>query len=191
MNTNKPGWLSLTLLLSALPVALVISLLMAHSQDQGTVFYAPDQRYSLQLPADWKAEVSKDGLGREQVVIFSGAPAGATLEIRSFPANSLTSASAIAEYDEAMYVRFRTGYVKGKLVPLPAWKPNVDVALLEYSLLQDGQPIAGQNYYLRFDERQSYLLRFTGAPQVMQALQAQVRTLVESFRLSPPPSLAS
>jgi hypothetical protein len=191
MHTNKPGWISLTLLLSALPLALVISLLTAHPQDRVTVFYAPDQRYSLQLPADWKAEVRKDGLGREQVIIFSGAPEGATLEIRAVPATSLTSASAIAEHDEAMYVRFRTGYVKGKLVTLPAWKPNVDVALLEYSMIQDGQPIAGQNYYLRFDERQSYLLRFTGTLQVMQAVQPQVRALVESFRLSPPLSFTS
>jgi hypothetical protein len=191
MKTDNPGWHSLTLLLSALPVALVISLLMARSQDVGSTFYAPDQRYSLQLPADWKAQITKDGLGREQVIIFSSVPERVTLEVRSFPAISLTSATAIAESEESMYVRFRTGYVKGKLVALPTWKPDIDVALLEYTVLQDGQSFLGQNYYLRFDQQQAYLLRFTGVPKVMEILQPQIRSVVESFRLLPPASLAS
>lgn len=191
MKTNSPGWLSLTLLLSALPVALVISLLMVRSQDDGATFYAPDQRYRLQLPAHWKSQITKDGLGREEVMIFSGAPEGTTLEVRSFPAISLTSATAIAEYDEAMYMRFRTGFVKGKLIALPAWKPDIDVALLEYTVLQDGQPLSGQNYYLRFDKQQAYLLRFMGVSQVMETLQPQIRSVVESFRLLPPASLAT
>lgn len=191
MKTDNAGWLSLALLLSALPIALVISLLMAQPQDSETTFSSPDQQYSLRLPAHWKAETAKDGLGREQVVFFSGSPEGARLEVRAFPATSWTSATALAEHDEAMYVRFRTGYVKGKLVVLPTWKPNTDVALLEYTFIQDGQPILGQNYYLRYADQPSYLLRFTGTPQVMQALQPQIRSLVESFRLLPPASLAT
>lgn len=195
MKTDNAGWFSLALLLSALPIALVIPLLMAHPQDSETTFSSPDQQYSLRLPADWKAETGKDGLGREQVVFFSGSPEGAKdgarLEVRAFPATSWTSATALAEHDEAMYVRFRTGYVKGKLVVLPAWKPNTDVALLEYSFIQDGQSILGQNYYLHYANQPSYLLRFTGTSQVMQVLQPQIRSLVESFRLLPPASPAT
>ena len=188
MKTDHPGWLSLVLLLSALPIAFVILLLMAHSQEPPTTFSSPDQQYSLQLPPGWSAETRKDSLGRERVVISSQA---ATLEVRVFPATSLTSATAIAEHDEAMYVRFRIGYMKERLVSLPAWKPDIDVAMLEYTFLQDGKSLLGQNYYLRFAGQQSYLLRFTGNPEEVQALQLQIRSLVESFQPLLPTRIAT
>jgi hypothetical protein len=160
-------------------------------QAEGTMFFSPDHKYSLRLPVNWEARRVKDGVAQEHVVIFSGPAQDIKLEVRHFPAAEVKTAYALATLEEAQYVRFQTGYVKGKLVSLPELKINAEVALLEYNFVQEGKPMLGRNYYLRLNQNQFYLLRFNGAAKALQALDSQVRKIVTSFRLLPPKSVPS
>ncbi len=170
----------------SMTIVCAATLTLAQAHKGGRIFHAPDQSYSLWLPAEWEAQTSKDGLGRDRVVIFYRTLDEVLLEIRHLAATSYRSAKEAAAHDEAHNVRFRKGYVKGSITKVKELRRDADVALNKYRYTQDGKPISGRNYYLRFANQRTYLLRFVGRPETVQSLQSQMHAMAQSFCLVSP-----
>lgn len=168
-------------LLIALAGWLALLPATARPQGEGEAFEDPDGVYSLKLPKNWIAVVSKDGLGRNEVnIVYRGVREDGALKIRRLDVESGTKAMDAAKRDEDQTLRFRPGYSRGAFENFAA---NYEAAMLTYDYTQAGRPKMGRTYYLKAGDTVVYVLWFTGNRPMLGPLRAQTDAIARSFKL--------
>lgn len=168
-------------LLTVLAGMLTLLPAAAMPQGEGEVFEDPDGVYTLKLPKNWIAVVSKDGLGRNEVnIVYKGIREDGALRIRRLDVEAGSKAMDAAKRDEDQTLRFRPGYSRGGFENFAA---NYDAALLTYDYTQAGRPKMGRTYYLKANGTTVYVLWFTGNRNTLGPLRAQTDAIARSFRV--------
>ncbi len=175
INRRLRFFLQLTLagLLALIPVT-------AWPQVEGEDFEDPDHNYTLKLPKNWSAIVSKNGAGRNEVnIVFRGVREEGALQIRTITVEPGTKVMEAAKRDEEQTLRFRPGYVKGAIENFAA---GYSGALVSYDYTLSGRPKMGRKYYLLVNETTVYALWFSGNRPTMGPLRAQTDLIARSFK---------
>lgn len=164
-----------------LPVLLVIMSVTVLPQGSGETFDDPDIEYTLKLPPKWTAVVSKDGLGRKDVIIVYGsAREDGALRIRRTEVEAGTTIEEAANREENQSLRFKPGYSKGAVENFAA---NYKAILISYDYTQAGRPKMGRTYYLLVNDTTLYAMHFTGNRSSLGPLRAHTDLLARSFKL--------
>jgi hypothetical protein len=153
------------------------------AQSPGEVFDDPDGKYSLKLPPGWLGIVNEDGLGRKDVNIVFKIRENGSLKVRRVetpPAGM--SIIDFAKKDEQDTLRFLPSYDMLSVEQFIVGAGRTG-ALVSYDYKTGGQPFTGREYYLRFDDKTIYILRFRGRHNILGTLRSHTDSIARSFRL--------
>lgn len=171
---------------SCLFVCLLLLLLAApavFAQTTPETFEDPEGKYVLTLPAGWLGIVTQDALGRKEINIVYKVRENGSLKIRRLESpDPKADVQALAEKDEEQTLRFLPDYDKLKVEKIPIGAPR-SAALVAYDYKNGGQPFTGRDYFVRFDEKTVYVLRFRGRRNILSTLRSHTDAITRSFKV--------
>lgn len=160
--------------------AFVLALALCSAAAAQTRTYADaDEGYALELPSPSWAVVQRRGVRGSTRFVYRDTGGECRLRVRrEFVDRGVTPAALAGE--EESELRFLPGYVENGLEPFDG---RLRGAVLAYEYSRGGRLMAGRTYYLQADGRTIYILRFTGARELLAQLRGETDAIARSFRL--------
>lgn len=144
------------------------------------VFSDENVEYTLELPnATWRATSRPDSVHQHVEFVYGDRMDG-YLRVRREVVEGEAKPDELARRDADLKLRYRPGYVGGKLDNFAGRLSGVTFG---YEYTESGKQMAGRIYYLRADGRTVYALHFTGLRDRLQRLRTQTDAIARSFRL--------
>lgn len=138
--------------------------------------------YTFRIPNDKWKEVPKGADVRASTELIYVDRLDGFLQIRktTMDGDSLTPLSDIIERETTQKLQFLSGYVAGKEETFAgALKGKV----LNYEFVQAGKNMSGRIYFLQFDKKTFYVLRFTGLRDKLKLLRVDTDIIARTFKL--------
>lgn len=147
---------------------------------QGQTFSDPNVEYTFDLPeATWKI-VSKPTSGSPNVEYAYGDRLDGHFEVRKLTINQGEVISDLIQRDQEQKLQFVPGYVAGK-------EENFAGALkgrvFNYEYTKSGKNMSGRFYYLRANDANVYVIRFTGLRDKLRVIRNQTDSIARTFEL--------
>jgi hypothetical protein len=140
-----------------------------------------NDEYTLELPSQaWKASPRSDGVHQHTEFINNGDRGDGYLRIRKDVLDPNTSLSEAARREADLKLRYLSGFVGGKEERFAGSLPGIVYA---YEYTSAGKPMAGRIYFLQADDRNLYLLHFTGRSERLLRIRNQTDAIARSFKL--------
>jgi hypothetical protein len=159
---------------------LCLALCASAAAAQARAYTDADEGYALELPSPSWAVVRRPGGGyRHTRFVYRGGGEGdCRLRVRRVMVDGGTTPAALAD-DEGQGLRFLPAFVETNVGPFDGRLRGTEYTY-EYS--DGGRLMAGRVYYLQADRRTIYVLRFTGARDLLAGLRAETDSIARSFR---------
>jgi opacity protein-like surface antigen len=162
-------------LLLTVALALCGAAAAARAQEPYT---SGNDEYALELPSQaWKAIPRSD---QHTEFINNGDRGDGYLRIRKDVLDPNTSLSAAARREADLKLRYLPGFVGGREERFTGQLSGIVYA---YEYTSAGKPMAGRIYFLRADDRNLYLLHFTGRSERLLRIRNQTDAIARSFKL--------
>jgi hypothetical protein len=162
-----------------LPVSVIaLALCSAAASAQTRTFTDAAEGYALELPSpSWGVVRRRDGFNRHTDFAYHGA-GDCRLHVHREMVDGGVATVALADEDEQR-LRLLPGYVENKREPFAG---RLSGTKLTYEYSDGGRLTAARTYYLQADKRTVYVLRFTGARELLATLRGEADSIARSFR---------
>ncbi|MDQ3179021.1 MAG: hypothetical protein M3Q33_00725 [Acidobacteriota bacterium] len=165
--------------LSFLFSVIVALLLTVSAFAQSETFSDANVEYTFDLPeAAWKLTVKPSMVSPNVEYVYNERSSG-HLEIRKLSVKSGTLLSETIR-DEEQKLQFLTGYVAGKEED---FKGSLNGKVFNYEFVRSGRNMSGRFYFLKANDTNIYILRFTGQRDKMRSLRNQTDSIARTFDL--------
>ncbi len=137
--------------------------------------------YTLELPsAAWRASPRSDGVHQHTDYTLNGDRGDGYLRVRKDVLEANTSLSDAARREADLKLRYLPGWVGGKE---ERFAGNLSGIVYAYEYTSAGKPMAGRIYFLKADDRNVYMLHFTGRSERLLRIRNQTDAIARSFKL--------
>jgi hypothetical protein len=145
-----------------------------------TTFKDDNVPYTFEIPeATWKMTVKPSATNPTVEYVYGDRTDG-HLEIRRIQTSANELLSELIEKEKEQKLQFLPGYVAGK-------EENFSGALsgkvFNFEFIRSGRNISGRFYYLRADEKNVYVLRFTGERDKLRLIRNQLDMIARTFKV--------
>jgi hypothetical protein len=166
--------------LLTIALALAAAAATAHAQEERPVTGGDDE-FILELPsAAWRPSARSDGAHQHTDYTLNGDRGDGYLRVRKDVLEAGLSLSEAARREADLKLRYIPGFVGGKEERFAGNLPGIVYA---YEYTSAGKPMAGRIYFLRADDRNVYLLHFTGRSERLLRIRNQTDAIARSFKL--------
>ena len=137
--------------------------------------------YTLELPSPaWKASPRSDGAHQHTDYTLNGDRGDGYLRVRKDVLEANMSLSEAARREADLKLRYLPGWVGGKE---ERFAGNLSGIVYAYEYTSAGKAMAGRIYFLKADDRNLYLLHFTGRSERLLRIRPQTYAIARSFKL--------
>ena len=159
--------------------AIIGLFLAAAAFAQSQTFTDANVEYTFDLPeAAWKQTV-KPSATVQNVEYVHGDRSNGHFEVRKVALKTGdTIANSIA--DEEQRLQFQPGFVAGKEENFDG---VFDGKIFNYEFVRSGKNMSGRFYFLKADDKNVYVLRFTGMRDKLRSLRNQTDSIARTFSL--------
>jgi hypothetical protein len=163
-----------------LTIALVLTAAAAALGQDGPYLGGTDE-YTLELPSPaWKANPRSDGVHQHTEYTLNGDRGDGYLRVRKDVLEANSSLSEAARREADLKLRYLPGWVGGKEERFAGTLSGIVYA---YEYTSAGKPMAGRIYFLKADDRNFYMLHFTGRSERLLRIRNQTDAIARSFKL--------
>ncbi len=160
--------------------ALVLLACGAAASAQEQPYTSETDEYALELPAEsWKSVPRADS-ERGLSEFVNGVRPDGYLRLRREVVEADTKLADFARLQSDTKLRFLPGFVGGKE---ERFAGNLTGIAYGYEYTSAGKPMAGRIYFLKADDRNLYLLHFTGRSERLLRIRNQTDAIARSFKL--------
>jgi hypothetical protein len=164
-----------------LTIALALFGAAAAARAQGGPYTGGDGEYTFELPsAAWKSSPRSDGAHQHTEYTLNGDRGDGYLRVRKDVLEPGTSLSEAARREADLKLRYLPGFVGGKE---ERFAGNLSGIIYAYEYTSAGKPMAGRVYFLKADDRNVYMLHFTGRSERLLRIRNQTDSIARSFKL--------
>ena len=162
------------------PLFVILSLFTALSTfAQNNTFSDANAEYSFDVPAaNWKMTAKPSALSPNVEYVYNDRRDG-HLEVRKLTLKSGTMLSDLIR-DEEEKLQFLKGFVAGKEEPFSG---NLKGTVFNYEYVSSGRNMSGRFYFLKADNSNIYVLRFTGLRDQLRSLRNQTDLIARTFEI--------
>ena len=172
--------LTIALALTGAAAAAAITSAAARAQEGGPVA-GGNGEYALELPSSaWRPSPRSDGAHQHTDYTLNGDRGDGYLRVRKDVVEPNTSLSEAARREADLKLRYLPGWVGGKEERFAGQLSGI---VYGYEYTSAGKPMAGRIYFLRADDRNVYLLHFTGRSERLLRIRNQTDAIARSFKL--------
>lgn len=146
---------------------------------QNQSFSDANAEYTFDLPdAAWKMTVKPSAISPNVEYVYNDRKDG-HLEVRKL---ALKSGSLISDLirDEEDKLQFLPGYVAGKEEQFAG---NLKGTVFNYEFVRAGRNMSGRFYFLKVDDSNVYVLRFTGERDKLRSIRNYTDSIARTFEL--------
>ncbi|MGI8884578.1 MAG: hypothetical protein ACR2IA_10090 [Pyrinomonadaceae bacterium] len=159
-------------------LSAVLGLFLAVSAfAQNQTFSDANAEYVFDLPENaWKMTTKPSALSPNVEYVYNDRRDG-HLEIRKL---ALKSGELLSELirDEEEKLQFLKGYVAGKEEPFAG---NLKGTIFNYEYVRSGRNMSGRFYFLKADDSNVYVIRFTGERDKLRSIRNQTDLIARTF----------
>ncbi len=140
-------------------------------------FSDPNVDYSFDVPdAEWKQTVKPSSTSPNVEYVFKDRSEG-HLEVRR---RDVKEGESLADTmaDEEQRLQFLPGYVAGKTED---FKGSLPGKAFNYEFIRAGRNMSGRFYFLKADNKNVYIMRFTGQREKLRSLRNQTDSMARTF----------
>jgi hypothetical protein len=146
---------------------------------QTTTFSDTSVEYTFDLPeTTWKM-TAKPSATNPNVEYVYGERQSGYLEIRKIPLKPNATLSDLIN-DEEQRLQFLNGYVAGKQED---FRGAFGGKVFNYEFVRSGRNMSGRFYFLKTDDKNIYVLRFTGQRDKLRSIRNQTDSITRTFNL--------
>lgn len=146
---------------------------------QNQTFSDVNAEYTFELPEPaWKM-VAKPTATSPNVEYVYVDRLDAHLEIRKLPSKADELISDVIQRDQEQKLQFLPGFVAGKEENFAG---NLKGKAFNYEYVRFGKNMSGRFYYLKADDNNVYVLRFTGARDKLRLIRNQTDSIARTFK---------
>jgi hypothetical protein len=161
-------------------LAVFLSLFLAVSTlAQGQRFADANAEYSFDVPeATWKMTVKPSALSPNVEYVF-GDRSNGHLEVRKI---AIPQGDTLLDLirDEEEKLQFLKGYVAGKEEPFAG---KLRGTVFNYEYVRSGRNMSGRFYFLKAEDSNVFVLRFTGERDKLRVIRNQTDLIARTFEL--------
>ena len=158
-------------------IAVLVLTVSAFAQTE--TFSDANVEYTFELPeATWKMTVKPSDISPNVEYVYGERQSG-HLEIRKL---SIKPDALLSETirDEEQKLQFLSGYVAGKE---EEFKGSLNGKIFNYEFVRSGRNMSGRFYFLKADDTNIYVLRFTGQRDKLRSIRNQTDSIARTFNL--------
>jgi hypothetical protein len=162
------------------PLSVFLGLFLALSAfAQTQSFSDANAGYRFDLPeTGWKMTTKPSALSPNVEYVFGDRRDG-HLEVRRFTLNAGDTLSDLIRAEEAK-LHFLKGYVAGKE---ESFAGKLKGTVFNYEYVSSARNMSGRFYYLKVDDTNVYVLRFTGERDKLRTIRNQTDLIARTFEL--------
>ncbi len=161
-----------------LTIALALAGAAAAARAQEGPVTGGNDEYTLELPSSsWRPSPRSE---QHTEYTLNGDRGDGYLRVRKDVLEPNTSLSDAARREADLKLRYLPGWVGGKE---ERFAGNLSGIVYAYEYTSAGKPMAGRIYFLRADDRNVYLLHFTGRSERLLRIRNQTDAIARSFKL--------
>ena len=156
-------------------IAALVLTVSAFAQTE--TFSDANVEYTFELPeATWKMTVKPSTISPNVEYVYGERQSG-HLEIRKL---SIKPDALLSETirDEEQKLQFLPGYVAGKE---EEFKGSLNGKIFNYEFVRSGRNMSGRFYFLKADDTNIYVLRFTGQRDKLRSIRNQTDSIARTF----------
>lgn len=146
---------------------------------QSQTFSDVNTEYTFELPEPAWRMITKPTATSPNVEYVYVDRADALLEIRKLPTKADELISDVIARDQEQKLQFLPGFVAGKEENFAG---NLKGKAFNYEFIRGGKNMSGRFYYLKADDSNVYVLRFTGSRDKLRLIRNQTDSIARTFK---------